>query len=123
MIDLWITYVPVIFLVTVSILLIVVLFVVSYFLGAGTQVLDFEKLSTYECGFEPFSDMSGTFDIKFYLLAMLFMIFDLEIMFLLPWVIGFDMLTLGSLLLFIWFTVILVIAFVYEWLKGALDWQ
>jgi NADH-quinone oxidoreductase subunit A len=65
-------------------LLIIVLFVVSYFLGAGTSTVDFEKLSVYECGFEPFSDTSGTFDVKFYLLAMLFMVFDLEIMFLLP---------------------------------------
>jgi NADH-quinone oxidoreductase subunit A len=53
-------------------------------LGAGTNSLDFEKLSVYECGFEPFSDTHGTFDVKFYLLAMLFMVFDLEIMFLLP---------------------------------------
>lgn len=94
----------------------------SYFLGAGTQVLDFEKLSTYECGFEPFSDTAGTFDVKFYLLAMLFMIFDLEIMFMLPWIIGFDLLTLNSLVLFLWFTILLIGAFLYEWLKGALDW-
>jgi NADH-quinone oxidoreductase subunit A len=53
-------------------------------LGAGTSSIDFEKLSVYECGFEPFSDTQGTFDVKFYLLAMLFMIFDLEIMFLVP---------------------------------------
>lgn len=63
-----------------SVLLIVVLFVVSYFLGANTSTVDFEKISVYECGFEPFSDTQGTFDVKFYLLAMLFMIFDLEIM-------------------------------------------
>jgi len=72
----------------VSVLLIVVLFVVSYFLGANTSTVDFEKISVYECGFEPFSDTQGTFDVKFYLLAMLFMIFDLEIMLLLPWVVS-----------------------------------
>lgn len=71
-----------------SVLLIVVLFVVSYFLGANTSTVDFEKISVYECGFEPFSDTQGTFDVKFYLLAMLFMIFDLEIMLLLPWVVS-----------------------------------
>jgi NADH-quinone oxidoreductase subunit A len=71
-------------LVLVSLLIIALLFVVSYFLGAGTNNIDFEKLSVYECGFEPFKDTQGTFDIKFYLLAMLFMVFDLEIMFLLP---------------------------------------
>jgi NADH-quinone oxidoreductase subunit A len=57
------------------------------------------------------------------LLAMLFMVFDLEIMFLLPWAIAFNILTWTSLLIFIWFTLVLVIAFVYEWLKGALEWQ
>jgi len=72
----------------VSVLLIIVLFVVSYFLGANTSTVDFEKISVYECGFEPFSDTQGTFDVKFYLLAMLFMIFDLEIMLLLPWVVS-----------------------------------
>jgi NADH-quinone oxidoreductase subunit A len=54
---------------------------------------------------------------------MLFMVFDLEIMFLLPWVVTFNTITWTSLVLFIWFTVVLVIAFVYEWLKGALEWQ
>ena len=68
----------------ISLLLILVLFVVSFAFGSGTSSLDFEKLSVYECGFEPFSDTQGTFDVKFFLLAMLFMIFDLEIMFLLP---------------------------------------
>jgi NADH:ubiquinone oxidoreductase subunit 3 (chain A) len=119
----WIKYIPVISLVLVSLLIIALLFVVSYFLGAGTNNIDFEKLSVYECGFEPFTDTQGTFDIKFYLLAMLFMVFDLEIMFLLPWAIAFNILTWTSLLIFIWFTLVLVIAFVYEWLKGALEWQ
>ncbi len=123
MVDLWIKYIPIVALIAVSLLLIIVLFVVSYFLGAGTSTVDFEKLSVYECGFEPFSDTSGTFDVKFYLLAMLFMVFDLEIMFLLPWAITFNLMTLTSLLVFIWFTIVLVIAFVFEWLKGALDWQ
>jgi NADH-quinone oxidoreductase subunit A len=71
-------------LIAVSLLIILLLFLVSYFLGAGSNSVDFEKLSVYECGFEPFSDTQGTFDVKFYLLAMLFMVFDLEIMFLLP---------------------------------------
>jgi NADH-quinone oxidoreductase subunit A len=123
MISIWIVYLPVIALILVSLLLVFVLFLVSYFLGAGTSSIDFEKLSVYECGFEPFSDTQGTFDVKFYLLAMLFMIFDLEIMFLVPWVIAFDIVTWTSILVFIWFTAILVVAFVFEWLKGALEWQ
>jgi len=123
MVDLWIKYIPIISLVIVSLLLIIVLFLVSYFLGASTSSLDFEKLSVYECGFEPFSDTQGTFDVKFYLLAMLFMVFDLEIMFLLPWAISFNLMTWTSLLVFIWFTIVLVVAFIFEWLKGALEWQ
>lgn len=84
MFDVWLSYIPVIMLILISVLLIVILFLVSYFLGSSTSVVDFEKLSTYECGFEPFVDTQGTFDVKFYLLAMLFMIFDLEIMFIVP---------------------------------------
>jgi NADH-quinone oxidoreductase subunit A len=123
MVDLWIKYIPIISLIVVSLLLILILFIVSYLLGAGTSTVDFEKLSIYECGFEPFTDTQGTFDVKFYLLAMLFMVFDLEIMFLLPWAVSFNLLTWTSLLVFIWFTVVLVIAFIFEWLKGALEWQ
>lgn len=77
-------YVPVVFLLVVSLLLIFILFFISYFLSSGTLSLDFEKLSVYECGFDPFTAAQGTFDIKFYILAMLYLIFDLEIMFLLP---------------------------------------
>lgn len=123
MTDLWLLYTPVLFLVLVSILIILLLFVVSFFLSSATTSVDFEKLSTYECGFEPFSDTQGTFDVKFYLIAMLFMIFDLEIMFLLPWTVSFEKLTIVSFFFMLWFFLVLVVAFVYEWLKGALDWQ
>ena len=102
MVDLWVSYLPLLFLVVISLLLIIVLFLASYFLGSSTTTLDFEKLSVYECGFEPFSSTQGTFDIKFYLLAMLFLIFDLEIMFLLPWVLLFSSgLTVTSVFVFI----------------------
>jgi len=123
MLELWVRYIPIFALIIVSILLIIILFLVSYLLGSSTTVSDFEKLSVYECGFEPFSDTQGTFDVKFYLLAMLFMIFDLEIMLLLPWVVSFYSITWTSLLVFIWFTIVLILAFVFEWLKGALEWQ
>lgn len=123
MLELWVQYVPIIALIGVSVLLIIILFFVSYLLGSGTTSVDFEKLSVYECGFEPFSDTQGTFDVKFYLLAMLFMIFDLEIMLLLPWAVSFYYVTLTSIIVFIWFTVVLILAFVFEWLKGALEWQ
>jgi NADH:ubiquinone oxidoreductase subunit 3 (subunit A) len=82
--------------------------------------LDLEKLSAYECGFDPFGDARHTFSIKFYLVAILFIIFDLEIIFLFPWSI-----TVNSYQAFysmICFLIILTIGFIYEWKRGALDW-
>jgi NADH:ubiquinone oxidoreductase subunit 3 (subunit A) len=82
--------------------------------------LDLEKLSAYECGFDPFGDARHTFSIKFYLVAILFVIFDLEIVFLFPWSI-----TLNSYQAYysmVYFLIILTIGFIYEWKRGALDW-
>ena len=84
---------------------------------------DPEKLSAYECGFEAFNDSRGEFDVRFYLVAILFIIFDLEIAFLFPWAVS-----LGSIgILGFWsmmiFLFILTIGFIYEWKKGALDWD
>lgn len=123
MTSLWFKYIPVIFLTLLSVTLILLLFLISFYLGSNDPNVDFEKLSTYECGFEPFSDTQGSFDVKFFLLAMLFMVFDLEIMFLLPWSLSFTDVTGCSFLVLSWFFSVLVIAFIYEWLKGALDWQ
>jgi NADH-quinone oxidoreductase subunit A len=82
-----------------------------------------EQLSQYECGFEPFGDARGKFDVRFYLVAILFIIFDLEVAFLFPWAV-----TLGDIGLFgFWsmmvFLGILTIGFMYEWKKGALEWE
>ncbi|MEQ8344793.1 MAG: NADH-quinone oxidoreductase subunit A [Sneathiellaceae bacterium] len=84
---------------------------------------DPEKVSTYECGFEPFSDSRRQFDVRFYLVAILFIIFDLEVAFLFPWAI-----TLGDIGMFgFWsmmvFLGVLTVGFVYEWKKGALEWE
>lgn len=84
---------------------------------------DSEKLSAYECGFEAFDDARGKFDVRFYLVAILFIIFDLEVAFLFPWAI-----TLGEIGYFgFWsmvvFLGILTVGFVYEWRKGALEWE
>ena len=84
---------------------------------------DPEKLSAYECGFEPFEDSRMEFDVRFYLVAILFIIFDLEIAFLFPWAISLGNLgALGfwSMMIFLF---VLTIGFVYEWKKGALDWD
>ena len=84
---------------------------------------DSEKLSPYECGFEPFADARSQFDVRFYLVAILFIIFDLEVAFLFPWAV-----TLGAIGLFgfwsmIVFLAVLTVGFIYEWKKGALEWE
>jgi NADH-quinone oxidoreductase subunit A len=84
---------------------------------------DVEKVSAYECGFHPFQDTRTKFDVRFYLVAILFIIFDLEITFLFPWCVKIGILgSLGfwSMMVFLW---ILVVGFFYEWKKGALDWE
>lgn len=82
--------------------------------------LDLEKLSAYECGFDPFGDARHTFSIKFYLVAILFIIFDLEIIFLFPWSITVN--SYQAFYTMVSFLVILTIGFIYEWKRGALDW-
>ena len=84
---------------------------------------DPEKLSTYECGFEPFNDSRMEFDVRFYLVAILFIIFDLEIAFLFPWAISLGKIGLFGFLSMMIFLFILTIGFIYEWKKGALDWE
>ena len=89
----------------------------------ATQKPDVEKNSAYECGFEPFEDSRMEFDVRFYLVAILFIIFDLEIAFLFPWAISLGnigILGFSSMMIFLF---ILTIGFIYEWKKGALDWE
>jgi len=111
---------------------VVIFFFVALFLSVGFIVLNFlfaprkpdpEKLSAYECGFEAFSDSRMKFDVRFYLVAILFIIFDLEIAFLFPWAISLGSIgALGFWSMMI-FLSILTIGFIYEWKKGALDWD
>ena len=84
---------------------------------------DPEKLSAYECGFEAFSDSRIEFDIRFYLVAILFIIFDLEIAFLFPWAISLGNIGLLGFFSMMIFLSILTIGFIYEWKKGALEWE
>ena len=111
---------------------IIIFIFVALGLSIGFVVLNFifaprnpdpEKLSAYECGFEPFQDSRMEFDVRFYLVAILFIIFDLEIAFLFPWAISLGNLgSLGfwSMMIFLF---ILTIGFIYEWKIGALDWD
>ena len=82
-----------------------------------------EKLSPYECGFEPFEDARGRFDVRFYLVAILFIIFDLEVAFLFPWAVSLGHIGLLGFWSMMIFLAVLTIGFVYEWRKGALEWE
>ena len=84
---------------------------------------DSEKLSAYECGFEAFGDSRMEFDVRFYLVAILFIIFDLEIAFLFPWAISLGNIGLLGFCSMMIFLFILTVGFIYEWKKGALDWE
>ena len=84
---------------------------------------DSEKLSPYECGFEAFEDARMKFDVRYYLVAILFILFDLEIAFLFPWAVAFKDIGLVGFWAMMVFLSILVVGFIYEWKKGALDWD
>ena len=111
----------------------IIIFVfVSLFLSIGFIFINFlaapsnpdpEKLSAYECGFEAFSDSRIQFDVRFYLVAILFIIFDLEIAFLFPWAISLGSIGLLGFYSMMIFLFILTIGFIYEWKKGALEWE
>lgn len=89
----------------------------------GPRRPDPEKLSSYECGFEPFSDSRMKFDVRYYLVAILFIVFDLEIAFLFPWAVSLDAIGMVGLAAMGVFLLILVVGFIYEWKKGALEWD
>ncbi|MDX1975474.1 MAG: NADH-quinone oxidoreductase subunit A [Rickettsiales bacterium] len=102
-----------------------VLSVVMLFLPMviARQKPDTEKLSAYECGFEAFGDARGKFDVRFYLVAILFIIFDLEVAFLFPWSISLGEIGAVGFWSMMGFLFILTIGFIYEWKKGALEWE
>lgn len=105
----------------VSLILSVVVFGLSYIVAVQKQ--DPEKISAYECGFDPFGDARNSFDIRFYLVAILFIIFDLEVAFLFPWAVSLNEIHLFGFTNMFIFLLILTIGFIYEWKKGALDWE
>ena len=111
---------------------IIIFLFVALSLSIGFIVLNFlfsprnpdpEKLSAYECGFEAFGDSRMKFDVRFYLVAILFIIFDLEIAFLFPWAISLGKIGLFGFISMMIFLFILTVGFIYEWKKGALDWE
>jgi NADH-quinone oxidoreductase subunit A len=114
-------YWPVLLFIGVATGLALVLLVIGML--AGPRRPEAEKLAPYECGFEAFEDARMRFDVRYYLLAILFIIFDLEIAFLFPWAIVLREIGLFGLLSMVVFLAILVVGFVYEWKKGALEWE
>ena len=111
---------------------ILIFLIIALGLSFGFIILNFifspknpdpEKLSAYECGFEPFNDSRMEFDVRFYLVAILFIIFDLEIAFLFPWAISLGQIGLLGFISMMIFLFILTVGFIYEWKKGALDWE
>ncbi|HEX7079582.1 MAG TPA: NADH-quinone oxidoreductase subunit A [Gammaproteobacteria bacterium] len=114
-------YLPVlIFLVVAGVFGAVLLFL-GFAFGRGRK--DAEKLSAYECGFDPFEDTRMRFDVRYYLVAILFIIFDLEIAFLFPWAVSLDAIGGFGLAAMGVFLALLVVGFIYEWKKGALEWD
>jgi|SRR5690606_36469005 len=107
-----------------SIFFVLILFIICFLFLSKPKKMEIEKLSAYECGFSPFEDAYGRFDIKFYLVAILFIIFDLEVIYLFPWalILYTSQDPLFVLFVMYFFLVVLIIGFIYEWKRGALDW-
>src|SRR5436853_1362572 len=118
-------YLPVLIFLVVAAGLAAVLLALGNLFGRLTskEPRDPEKLSAYECGFEAFEDSRARFDVRYYLVAILFIVFDLEIAFLFPWAVALGKIGLAGLVAMSIFLAILVVGFIYEWKKGALEWD
>ncbi len=114
-------YIPVLIFLAIAAGIGVVLLALGFLIGRGGK--DAEKLSPYECGFEAFDDSRMKFDVRYYLVAILFIIFDLEIAFLFPWAVSLDAVGTFGLVAMAIFLAVLVVGFIYEWKKGALEWD
>ena len=115
------SYLPVIIFIAISLVIGLALLVAPFVLAFKAP--DTEKLSAYECGFNPFDDARMKFDVRFYLVAILFIIFDLEVAFLFPWAVSFGHLGWFGFWSMSIFLGVLTIGFMYEWKKGALEWD
>lgn len=114
-------YLVILLFIIFSVVLGLIILGLSYFIAIQTP--DSEKVSAYECGFEPFEDARNKFDVRFYIVAILFIIFDIEVVYLFPWSISLFATGSQGFWAMMIFLIILVIGFVYEVFKGALDWQ
>jgi NADH-quinone oxidoreductase subunit A len=114
-------YFPILLFILVGVGIGVVPIVLGKLLGPNKP--DPEKLSPYECGFEAFEDARMKFDVRYYLVAILFILFDLEIAFLFPWAAALNEIGFAGFLAMMVFLAILTVGFIYEWMKGALEWE
>ncbi|MDH5181518.1 MAG: NADH-quinone oxidoreductase subunit A [Gammaproteobacteria bacterium] len=114
-------YLPVLIFMIVGLAVGAIMIVLGFALS--TSKPDSEKLSPYECGFEAFEDARMKFDVRYYLVAILFILFDLEIAFLFPWAVVLEKIGMFGYIAMAIFLGILVIGFIYEWKKGALEWE
>ena len=114
-------YLPILIFIFIAIGIAVGMTAMSFIFGKSNP--DSEKLSAYECGFEAFDDARGRFDVRFYLIAILFIIFDLEVAFLFPWAISLGKIGIFGFWSMMIFLLILTVGFIYEWKKGALEWE
>jgi len=114
-------FLPVLVFLGIALLLAVIIVFFSYLLSV--QNPDTEKLSSYECGFEPYEDARNIFDVKFYIVAILFILFDIEAMFLLPWCLSLSQLSTLGFWSMIDFVLELGVGFIYVWYVGALEWD
>ena len=114
-------YLPILIFLSVALVLGLLMLSIGFLFGKGTKSK--AKLSPYECGFDPFEDARIPFDVRYYLVAILFIIFDLEIAFLFPWAVSLNKIGVTGIIAMGIFLLVLVIGFIYEWKKGALEWD
>jgi NADH-quinone oxidoreductase subunit A len=114
-------YLPILIFLGLAVALAGVIVLASYIIAK--QCPESEKASAYECGFEAFNDARSQFDVRFYLVAILFIIFDLEVAFLFPWAVALGEIGIFGFWSMVVFLGVLTIGFIYEWKKGALDWE
>ncbi len=114
-------YLPILIFIGIAVAISLIIFVASWVIGR--QKPDVEKNSAYECGFEAFGDARSKFEVRFYLVAILFIIFDLEVAFLFPWAVSLGAIGMFGFWSMVIFLGVLTIGFIYEWKKGALEWE
>ena len=114
-------YIPIIIFIVLALGMALLMVLASWIIGKNKP--DDQKLSPYECGFDAFEDTRSQFDVRFYLVAILFIIFDLEVAFLFPWAVSLGSIGVIGFWSMIVFLIVLTVGFIYEWRKGALEWE